>query len=70
MRTGAISGKYQVLVDDIGRYLKNLHIPGEKLYAGDLGESLAGIDVQPPPPERVPLGGAGLAARRILDFVD
>jgi L-arabinokinase len=62
--------EYQVLVDAIGRYLKNLHIPGERLYAGDLGEALAAIDAQPPPPEMAPLGGAELAARRILDFVD
>ena len=58
--------EYPVLVEGIRKYLRNLHIPAARLYAGDLGESLEQIGRQPEPADSLPAGGAEIAARRIL----
>jgi hypothetical protein len=60
--------EYGVLEAAIRRYLKHVHIPGERLYEGDLAPSLERIWEQPEPRESIPCGGAEQAARRILDF--
>jgi hypothetical protein len=62
--------EYGVLESAIRRYLRGVHIPVARLYAGELSGSLESIWMQPPPAESVPRGGAEHAAARILEFFD
>ncbi len=61
--------EYEVLEAAIRRYLKHLHIPAERLYRGDLGESILKLWGQPAPAETLRSGGAEIAARTIRDFL-
>ncbi len=61
--------EYHVLEDAIKRYLRNVHIPSELLYRGDLSGALNALKQAPDPSERPEVGGATVAARRILDFL-
>ena len=60
--------EYHVLEEGLRRYLKNVHIPAERLYRGELGEALAAIWNQPEPKESLAAGGDEVAAGRISDF--
>ena len=60
--------EYHVLEEGLRRYLKNVHIPAERLYRGELGEALAAIWNQPEPTESLAAGGDEVAAGRISDF--
>lgn len=62
--------EYPVLVDAIRRFLRQTHIPSERLYAGDLEHALAQLASQPLPAERLATGGATVAARRIAGVAD
>jgi len=62
--------EYPVLVEAIRRYLRQAHIPAERLCAGDLADALARLAQQPPPPETLATGGAEVAARRISELAD
>ncbi len=54
--------EYPLLEKAVQRYLKNLHIPVERLYAGDLKEYLAALPSAPPPKEMLAGGGSEMAA--------
>lgn len=54
--------EHKVLVKGIQRYLKHVHLPQDKLYAGDVCEAIEALDSAPEPLETPPLGGADLAA--------
>ena len=58
--------EYHVLVEGIRRYLKNVHIPAELLYRGELGDALAAIWNRPEPKETLAAGGDETAAKRIM----
>ena len=58
--------EYHVLVEGIERYLKNIHIPAEHLYRGELGEALEAIWKQPEPREMLAAGGDEIAAKRMM----
>jgi L-arabinokinase len=60
--------EYPILVEGIQRYLRHLHVPSERLYAGDIEEFLGAIGDQPDPSERLQTGGAEIAAQRIQSF--
>lgn len=60
--------EYEVLVASVKRFLCNVHIPGVKLYRGELGEALQAVRSAPPPPEKLGAGGDRIAAERILSF--
>jgi L-arabinokinase len=61
--------EYPILVTAIEKYLRQVHIPTEKLYQGDLGKSLQAIWTSPEPVEELPLGGDRIAADRIAQFL-
>ena len=61
--------EYPVLVEGIENYCRNAFIPGTELYAGELGRALDKIGSAPPPPEKIPRGGAKIAARHILQAI-
>lgn len=62
-------GEYSILEAAIRRYLRHVHIPAERLYRGELSEALRSIEESPEPRETLPLGGAAIAARRLLEFL-
>jgi hypothetical protein len=57
--------EYALLEAAIRRFLKSVHIPAAKLYAGDIGEAVDALWTCPEPAESLPSGGAEIAARRI-----
>jgi L-arabinokinase len=59
--------EYPILVREMARYLPCAHVSNEELLAGRLAAGLrAALDQPfPPPPD---LGGASVAARRILEM--
>ncbi len=61
--------EYQILEDAIIKYLKNIRITAENLYRGNLRESLDCIWGCPAPAEKLPQGGALIAAQRIVQFL-
>jgi len=61
--------EYVVLENAIRKYLKHVHIPADRLYRGELSESIERIWDRPAPEEELPIGGARIAARRIMDFM-
>ena len=58
--------EYPVLETAIRRHLRGVHIPSEKLYAGDLEEFLHAALRAPPAREPVSAGGAEIVAREII----
>ncbi|MDD5034663.1 MAG: hypothetical protein PHE55_07865 [Methylococcaceae bacterium] len=62
--------EYPILLDGMNRYLRNLHIPSERLYAGELAKPLAEIGSRPEPAEVLGGGGATIAARRIERYLE
>ena len=58
--------EYEVLVRAIQRYLKHLHIPSERLYAGDLKDYVDRVWSCPEPREHLAAGGDEVAAARIM----
>ncbi|OQW95883.1 MAG: hypothetical protein BWK77_06720 [Verrucomicrobia bacterium A1] len=61
--------EYPILERAVRRYLKSAHIPADALYRGDLREALEAVERQPDAVEKVPAGGALIAARRIAGFL-
>ncbi len=61
--------EYAVLEEAIRKYLKHEHIPAERLYSGHLREFLRNALDLPAPPLSHAVGGATIAARRLLDFL-
>lgn len=58
--------EHEKLVEGIRRYLKNVRLPQEQLYRGDIGEALRAMATRPAPREAPPLGGAERAAEHIV----
>ena len=58
--------EYPVLESSIRRYLKNVRIPAEDLYRGDIELSLRKVETAEEPPESLSAGGDEIAARHIL----
>jgi L-arabinokinase len=58
--------EYEMLVGHIEQYCQNTLILNEELYAGRLERALGKIAKAPPPPKKMPRGGAGHAAKQIL----
>ena len=54
------------LVEGIKQYLRNVHIPSEQLYRGELADALLKIRSAPEPAGRPETGGADLAAAEII----
>jgi hypothetical protein len=63
-RTGF--AEYDVLVAAIRRYVRNAHVPSERLYRGDVADALNAAMASAAPPERLLAGGASVAAGRIV----
>jgi hypothetical protein len=61
--------EYPVLVEAIEKYCKNVHIPSEQLYRGELEPSLRAIDTRPEPTETLSAGGAEIAANAMAEFL-
>lgn len=61
--------EYHVLVESIRRYLKNVHIPADQLYRGELGDALGAIWNQPEPKETLATGGDEVAAKRMAGLL-
>lgn len=61
--------EYEVLVRAIERYLKHLHIPSERLYAGELKDYVDRVWSRPEPAEFLPAGGDVVAAEQIMKWV-
>lgn len=57
--------EYPVLEAAVHRHLRGVHIPSQRLYAGDLGDFLATALHAPPAREPVPAGGDAIAANVI-----
>jgi L-arabinokinase len=60
--------EYPILVDAIGRYIQNCHLPAADLYAGQVERGLGELWVAPPPPEELAADGARFAAQQLLAF--
>lgn len=60
--------EYPVLVEGMGKYLRNAYIPAERLYRGDLREGLERLRCAPDPPLRLRSDGAEVAARHLAAF--
>ena len=58
--------EYPILVEGIGKYCRNVFIPGHELYSGNLARSLAEAESAPNPPGTIARGGAEIAAKQIL----
>jgi hypothetical protein len=61
--------EYPVLEDSIRKYLRHVHIPAAKLYAGDLLDSLDRIWTGPAPELKLERGGDRIAAARIAGLL-
>lgn len=61
--------EYELLVREMPRYLRCLHLDARRLYAGDLADALEEIPSLPGPPERLETGGAEIAARHMAAFL-
>ncbi len=59
--------EYEILVENIERYCRNVFISSTDLYAGKLERALKQIETAPAPAEQMPRGGAEIAARHILE---
>ena len=62
--------EYPVLESAIKKYLKNLHIPVDMLYRGELRAALEAVWGGKEPAFSAPAGGAQIAASRILSKTD
>ncbi len=62
--------EYAILEAAIKKYFKNLHIPVEKLYRGQIGEAIENLWSRPEPSLTLAGGGAGIAARRLRELLD
>jgi L-arabinokinase len=60
--------EYPYLVEGIEKYLRNVHIPSDQLYAGRLSEGLEKIKTAPEPEGRLASGGAEMIARELISF--
>lgn len=58
--------EYPILESAVKRYFRNVHLPAEDLYRGNLRSALESIESAVRPGERVPSGGDQQAARHIL----
>ena len=61
--------EYEVLVRAIEKYLKHLHIPSERLYAGDVKEYVDRVWSCPEPAESLSAGGDVVAAGQIIKYL-
>lgn len=58
--------EYPVLVEAIGRYLRNAHIPAAELYRGNVAPYLEKLREASPPAERIAAGGELVGADILL----
>jgi len=61
--------EYPYLVEGIEKYLKNIHIPSEQLYAGDFFQALEKIKTAPEPEQSLESGGADRIADELIRSV-
>ena len=59
--------EYDVMVREMPRYLRCGFISNEDLYAGSWEPALDAVLAQPAPPERPPVDGADVVARRLAE---
>jgi len=60
--------EYDVLVRELPRFLRALHISQDDLFSGRWRRSLEAVTALPPPPEAPPTDGATAVARTILEL--
>lgn len=60
--------EYPYLIEGIEKYLKNVHIPSEQLYAGELRSSLQSIQTAPEPEGFIKRSGAEMIAKELMAF--
>ena len=60
--------EYDLLVDQMPKYLRARFISHEDLFAGRWKAALDALIAQPPPPETMPADGAETAARIIFSM--
>ncbi len=60
--------EYEVLVEQMPRYLRCRFLDQEALLAGRWRDGLDALLAQPPPPDRLPTNGAEVAAEMILEM--
>jgi len=60
--------EYPYLVEGIEKYLKNVHLPSERLYAGDFFQALEKIKTAPEPSRFIRRSGAELIAEELLCY--
>ncbi len=58
--------EYPYLVEGIEKYLRNVHIPSEQLYAGDFLQALEEIKTSQEPGGQIASGGAELIAQELI----
>ncbi len=61
--------EYGPLLEGVRKHLKQVHIPAERLYSGDLRDALDALATAPEPSCSLAAGGAPIAARRIIDLL-
>lgn len=61
--------EYEVLVEQMPRYLRCRFLDQEAMLAGRWQDALDALIAQPPPPERLPTNGAEVAAEMILGMI-
>jgi hypothetical protein len=61
--------EYDVFVREMPRYLRAQFIPHEDLFAGRWQAPLDALAARAAPPERPPVDGADVVARRLLDMI-
>lgn len=60
--------EYPYLVEGIEKYLRNVHLPSEQLYAGDFFQALEKIKSAPEPKDHLASGGAEMIAQELLCY--
>ena len=60
--------EYPYLVEGIEKYLRNVHLPSDQLYAGDFFQALEKIKTAPEPEQTIESGGAEMIAQHLLDY--
>ncbi len=61
--------EYPLLERELKRFLKNVHLPAEELYAGRMGAALAAVESVPSPKEKLAHGGAEKAADLLMRWI-
>lgn len=60
--------EYPYLVEGIEKYLRHVHLPSDRLYAGQLADALEQIQSAPEPKEKLEAGGAEQIAETLIQL--